>query len=425
VTADPVGEEMGGNAIRAFELARAVAPHAAVTLAAPGQLAGEALGSIAQLSWDPADPRALRPALAAADAVVLTPQGARVRAWARRSRARLVFDLYDPMPLELLELHAGASPARRRLANTLALDHYLAALSDGDHFLCASERQRDLWIGALLAMRRITPTLYSGDPTLRELIEVVPFGVPEERPTGSPGALRERFPVLREGDEVVLWNGGIHAWLDPLTAVRAMPRLLERRPRARLVFMGRAPLPAREQHVARAAHAEAAAVALLDRAVFFNDRWVPYRERAAWLLDADCSISTQLDHVETRFAFRTRLLDSIWAGLPIVCTAGDELADLVTREDLGEVIPAEDAVAAADALDRVLRRGKAGYADALGRVAAAHTWSRVTQPLARLLDKPRSDRYPLGRVGRRLARPGEALRSFAAGGARSIARIVR
>src|ERR687895_351307 len=103
---------MGGNAIRALELARAVAPQAAVTLAAPGH-------------------------------VVLTPQGARVRSWARRSRARLVFDLYDPMPLEVLELHAEASPARRRIANTVALDHYLAALSDGDHFLCASERQRD------------------------------------------------------------------------------------------------------------------------------------------------------------------------------------------------------------------------------------------------------------------------------------------
>jgi glycosyltransferase involved in cell wall biosynthesis len=425
VTADPVGEEMGGNAIRALELARAVAPCAAVTLAAPGRLPGESGDSIGHLAWDPATPGPLRRAIAAADAVVLTPQGARVRSWARRSRARLVFDLYDPMPLEVLELHARASPVRRRVANTVALDHYLAALSDGDHFLCAGERQHDLWIGALLAMRRITPAVYARDPTLRDLIDVVPFGMPDERPTGAPGTLRGRFPALGDGDEIVLWNGGIHPWLDPLTAVRAMPGLLERRPRARLVFMGRAPLPPREQHVARAARAEAGAAGLLDGAVFFNDRWVPYRERATWLLDADCSISTQLDHVETRFAFRTRLLDSIWAGLPVVCTAGDELAELVMREDLGEVIPPEDPAAAADALDRVLRRGRAGYADALDRVAAEHTWSKVALPLKRLIEEPSVDPSRLGRVGRRFARPGEAIRSLAARGARSIARIGR
>src|SRR5918999_843637 len=420
VTADPVGEEMGGNAIRALELARAVAPQAAVTLAAPGRLPGEARDSIGHLAWDPADPRPLRPALAAADDVVLTPQGARVRSWARRSRARLVFDLYDPMPLEVLELHAEASPARRRIANTVALDHYLAALSDGDHFLCASERQRDLWIGALLAMRRISPALYARDPTLRELIDVVPFGTPDQPPERGARAIRERFGALREGDQVVLWNGGIHAWLDPLTAIRAMPELVQRRAGARLIFMGRAPLLPAEQAVARSAQAEAERLALLDRIVFFNDRWVPYRERAAWMLEADCTISTHVDQLETRFAFRTRLLDSFWAGLPVVCTAGDELADRVVREGLGAAIEPSDPVAATRALDQVLGRGKAAYAEALGRAAADLAWSKVARPLARLLAQPPPGRSPLLRMWRRSSQPGEALRSLAARGVQTL-----
>jgi glycosyltransferase involved in cell wall biosynthesis len=426
VTADPVGEEMGGNAIRAFELARAVAPHAAVTLAAPGRLPGEARGSMGHLIWDPADARALRPALAAADAVVLTPQSARVRAWARRSRARLVFDLYDPIPLEILELHAEASSARRRLANAVALDHYLAALSDGDHFICASERQRDLWIGALLAMRRITPALHTGDPALRQLIDVVPFGTPEQAPARGSQGVGDRFAALRESDEIVLWNGGIHAWLDPLTAVRAMPGLVERRPAARLVFMGRAPLLAREQRAARSAQAEAERLGLLDRIVFFNDAWVPYAERAAWLLDAECTISTHLDQVETRFAFRTRLLDSFWARVPVVCTAGDELADRVVRDGLGAVIEPCDPAAATRALDEVLERGKGAYAEALGRVAADLTWSKVALPLVRLLAEPPLRRSPLGRVWRRSSQPGEALRSVAARGVQALrARVPR
>jgi glycosyltransferase involved in cell wall biosynthesis len=425
ITADPIGQEMGGNAIRAFELARALAPRAAVTLGAPGQLPGEARGSVRHVAWHAGDPRPLRAAVGEADVVVLAPQSAEIRSWVRQSRARVVYDLYDPMPFELLELHADAPTVRRRLANTIALDHYLVAVADGDHFICASERQRDLWLGALLAMRRIEPAVYGSDPALRNLIDVVPFGTPEEPPTGLAGALRGRFPALQGGDEIVLWNGGIHAWLDPLTAVRAMSALVERRPHARLVFMGRAPLLHREQQVARAARAEAGRAELLDRIVFFNDRWIPYRERAAWLLDADCTISTHLDNVETRFAFRTRLLDSIWAGLPVVCTGGDELGELVVREDLGAVIPPGDHGAAADALDRVLSRGKREYAAALRRVAGDLTWSRVTLPLLRLVDAPDPPASRLARVRRHAAQPGEAIRSLAVRGARSMTRIVR
>jgi hypothetical protein len=34
-------------------------------------------------------------------------------------------------------------------------------------------------------------------------------------------------------------------------------------------------------------------------------------------------VSTHYEHVETTFAFRTRILDYLWAGLPVVATGGD------------------------------------------------------------------------------------------------------
>ena len=55
-------------------------------------------------------------------------------------------------------------------------------LALGDFFLCASERQRDFWIGALHTAGRINPQTYAADPTLRSLIDVVPFGLPDEPP---------------------------------------------------------------------------------------------------------------------------------------------------------------------------------------------------------------------------------------------------
>src|SRR6185436_9947916 len=57
--------------------------------------------------------------------------------------------------------------------------------------------------------------------------------------------------------------------------------------------------------------------------VFFNEAWVPYERRGDYLLEADLGVSTHFQHVETTFSFRTRILDYLWAGLPIVSTRGD------------------------------------------------------------------------------------------------------
>ena len=61
---------------------------------------------------------------------------------------------------------------------------------------------------------------------------------------------------------------------------------------------------------------------LTDRHVFFNEGWVPYDTRQNFLLDADVGVSTHFDHVEAEFSYRTRVLDYLWAGLPVVMTRG-------------------------------------------------------------------------------------------------------
>ena len=69
------------------------------------------------------------------------------------------------------------------------------ALASGDAFVCAGERQRDLWLGALAAFDRIGLDAYNEDPTLRSVVEVVPFGLADElraTPSGwSRGSCRE------------------------------------------------------------------------------------------------------------------------------------------------------------------------------------------------------------------------------------------
>jgi glycosyltransferase involved in cell wall biosynthesis len=402
ICADPVGERMAGLGIRCWELARALAQApgdtARVTVAHGGGEQGERQG-VQLVAFRPHAPAALRAPIARADAVVAHPQWPLVDRWLARSRARVIVDLYCPETLETLELLGQPRGRRGRLIRAqhtvTTLDRLHAALRTGHNFICASDSQRDLWLGAMLALRLIDPERYDRDPSLRETIELVPFGVPDQPPTpasatgaGAVAGPREAIPELGPHSEIVLWNGGIWRWLDALTAIRAVGALSERRPGVRLVFMGgAADHPAAAASTA-AARALAQQLGLLGSVVHFHETWVPYDQRGAWLAQAACLLSCHVDHLETRFAYRTRLLDGLWAGVPIVCTSGDDLAERVAREQLGEVAPPGDWEGLAAGIEDVLEKGRDAYAPRLRAAAEGQTWSKVSEPLARWIAQP-------------------------------------
>lgn len=410
ISPDAVGERMRGMGIRYTELARVLAPHAEVVVATGDPLGGgEPPPGIPVVGYAPHAPGALRPEIARADAIVAPPQWPLVTSWLRRSGARLIFDLYTPETLETLELFADRRPALRRLMVALTVDRLEDALRSGHHFMCAGEAQRDLYAGALLATRRLTPAAYDRDPSLRALLEVVPFGVPSQPPSPSGGGgLRATFAQIGAGERIVLWNGGLWNWFDAPTAIRAIGMLAGRLPGVRLVFMGTGQGPAGAAAAAEA-RAVAASLGLLGTTVLFNDDWIAYGARAQWLLEADVALVTARDHLETRFAFRTRVLDCFWAGLPVVCTSGDELASRVARDELGAVVAPADPRAVADALEAVLARGRAAYAERLAQAAADHAWEVVAQPLRRWACDP----APPGTASavRAPRRPGQLVRS--------------
>lgn len=393
---DPVGERMGGNAIRASELARALGQAAEVTLAGPGGGSARLAGIGRTVEFDPHDPAVLRPLARAADVILSLPQSPAVTSILHGSGARVVYDLYDPRPLQVLEAFSGRSALTQRYWQTISLDQVLEALAHADFLICATERQRDLWIGALMAQRLISPRVYRADPSLRSLIDVVPFGVPSEPPSVRIPGPRERFPQIPSDGRIVLWNGGLWNWLDPVLAVEAINLVARARSEARLLFMGRPPGDPHQGAAARAARERADELGLLDSVVLFNDDWVPYAERAGWLLQADCALSLHAEHLETRYSFRTRLLDCLWAGLPIVCTDGDELAELVRSADLGAVTAPGDAAAVAAGLLGVLERGRDSFAGPLAAAAERYRWPVVARPLLEYVreDPPRNRRTP-------------------------------
>jgi glycosyltransferase involved in cell wall biosynthesis len=387
ITTDRGRPAMAGHGIRAFELAKSLQPHANVTFAAVESDERPPEG-VDHVPYRLRAPGALRPHVARADAIVAQPPTATVAALIRRADARVVYDLFTPEPIEAMEIHSREPTRLRALELALARDRLLDGLHDAHHLLCAGSRQRDLYLGAMLGEGLISPDAYLADPTFLSRIGTVPFGIPDEPPRATTPGPRETLEGLDADSELLLWNGGIWAWFDAPTAIRAMALLADRRPRARLVFMGRSSATAglRATEEARRVAAE---LRLLGRSVLFHDGWVSsYGERPAWLLQADCIVATDRGHLEARYSFRTRLLDALWAAVPAVCTSGNELADEFERLGLGATVAPGDAEALAAAIETVLDRGRAGYAEAFERAAPPHRWTAVAEPLVRYVTAP-------------------------------------
>ena len=383
LTADVLRPQMAGPAMRAW--------HIADRLAAEHEVRLVTTSPYCEISSDrfvvaAAGAEELAEAEAWSDVMVLQGYVTHHHPVLATSQKIIVFDVYDPLHLETLALTKGATGPVRDDHVRLSVDNLNRQLRRADFLMCASERQRDLYIGQLCALGRANALTYDHDPTLRSLIDVVPFGLPDDRPTHDAPALRGVVPGIGPEDDVLIWAGGVYDWFDPLTLVRAVGRLREKRPSVRLFFMGmQHPNPdVPPMQMATSTRALAEELGLTGEHVFFNDGWVEYAQRQNFLMEATLGVTMHFDSAETRFAFRTRALDYLWVGLPVVTTEGDWFAELVESEGLGLTVPPEDPDALADALDRLL----SDPAMMKAAVRPSLRWSVVLEPLAAFCRQP-------------------------------------
>ena len=220
---DVVAIRMAGPGIRCFELGRSLAADGhqvtlvglgSTDLASPGITVSPELG-----------PTALERMARSHDLVLIEGLALLRYPVLRELDSPLVVDLYDPFPIALLgqEEHLGMREREREYSQ---VRHAVSdLLRVGDYFICASETQRDLWLGSLLAAGRLNPRNWSRDPTFRQLIDVVPFGLPQVPPPVREKDSRLPLAGVEEEDLVLLRGGGIYNWIDPLTLIQAVARV--------------------------------------------------------------------------------------------------------------------------------------------------------------------------------------------------------
>lgn len=395
VTLEPVARSMAGPAIRCLELAKQLSREFQVTLASPVKVAeSEALspeqrGEVKILCG--INKTTLYNEAALCDVLVIQSNVLRPFPKLAALGKYLVVDLYDPYLFTVLVQYQNKGQsglASYRLMHHILASHMVAC----DFSICASERQRDYWLGRYCGLGRLTPDMYAFDHSLRKLIDIVPFGLQGNDPQAKAPGIKGVVDGIGKEDKVILWGGGIWDWFDPLTVIRAVDKIKDRVPQVRLYFMGvKSPNPkVVVMEMAEKAMELSRSLGLTGKYVFFEEGWTPYEKRVDCLLDADIAISAHFDLPETRFSFRTRMLDYLWAGLPILTTCGDDLSNLIEQEGAGFSLPYEDADAMADAMEKILLDEKLADSckTASRRIAAQFTWEKVSLKLMEYCRNP-------------------------------------
>lgn len=232
-----------------------------------------------------------------------------------------------------------------------------------------SHSHQGTFLAALMARMGRAEDLSDAFDLPSKLIEA-PMGCRDDLP--NPESLN---PYLEQGIEgpVFLWGGGIWKWFDTETVLQAFRILAERSSRANLFFIsGRNEATADYAAPLARAVASAGEKGLIGRNVFFNSIRVRPAELGPWLHHCAAGVMGNLPTLESRMCWRTRYLDLLWAGRPLVVSGTDPLSEKMERGNAAIIVPFGDASALATAIERIasdaeLRRGLSEGSAAIGR----------------------------------------------------------
>ena len=387
VSSEPLRKRMAGIGIRYLEMAKGLAREGLeVLLLSPGSDDGSLGLDLGTASVEAA---IFEPSTLAADLVgcsVVVAQGQLANEVIHRVPGLpLVIDLYDPWLIENLHYAAdlGLDPYRNDHAT------WVLQLGSGDFFLCSSDEQRSFYLGFLAALGRVNPQIVAADPTLEGLIGVVPFGQPEELPSHR-AVLGER----KLGERRLLF-GGLYDWYDPWPLLDALERLDWSQA---VLYLVSNPNPGNTpQRLMKAVEEWSRRRGWWQSRVQVVD-WLPFERRFDLLRDVDLLVATHRQSLETRLSMRTRFLDALRVGLPVLTTEGGAVSRLVAEHRAGWVVAQSDPDAIAEALTEIFDHSSESRAELERRtergqeLARGMIWRRALEPLVRFCREPMIDR---------------------------------
>jgi len=329
---EPIGNKLNAMGIRYFEFAKFLGTKYIVKLMAPCSA-----GSIDKFGFDynPYNFKDCVFAVCEADVLIATNPHPLILFIARLFRKKIILDLYDPIIIEKLERVNFLPPKEKNFLYSIFVDWVKLQIRQSDYYICANERQRDLWVGILALLGKLNPVSYSLSKDVKGLISVIPTGVPDDPAVKSENVLRGVIPGISKTDKILLWVGAPSTWYDEKLVIYAMQDIIKVRNDIKLVFICGNP---NNSEILKEDMRLSDSLGLTGKAIYFIKEWIPYNKLANYYLEADLGISLHHYHLETHFSMRNRILGYLWGGLPVIVTAGDSMAELVEQHNCGLVV---------------------------------------------------------------------------------------
>lgn len=364
VSPDVVGKKMAGPGMRYVEVARVLGSEFDTTLAVgvEGSTSLDPIVGVKVASYNHIDQ--LKVLIDECDVLFCQMFDRNVAIYAVEQGKRIVYDFYNALPVETVgaeKISGFTNPADKDREYIELLRYFRFCCQTGSYFVCSNERQRDWWLGFMMANQGLLPSNLD-KREVQDIIGYATFGMEAGEPKQTYHPIKGK--LTDKEDFVLLWAGGIWDWFDAITPITAIAELSQEYPDIKLVFYG---VTHPNKHVGKPKNVDrsidhAKKLGVYQKNVIFLEDWVPANERSNYLLDADVAISSHVESLETRYAFRTRILDHFWAKLPSIVTSGDWFAEYISKHNLGIVTPCKD-VAATKVAIMLLYENKQQYQD--------------------------------------------------------------
>ena len=255
-------------------------------------------------------------------------------------------------------------------------------LKGGDVYSTCGTPQKHATIGQLGLAARLNRTTLG-----YELVHAILPGAPADisPPSGTPAEPIQSIPAEAV---VVLWCGGYNVWTDVDTLFEGLAQAMASDSRIVFLSVGAGVKLGRNDSYERF-QAKIAFSPLRKR--FHLLGWRPAGEVPIYYHRAQLGINLDSQHYETELGTRTRLVEMMRYGLPVVTTLGCELSSLIGREGLGRTFAIGDAATFGRHLAQLAQAS--GERQAMAEKAVQYatnqlSFSETTRPLRAWAQRP-------------------------------------
>lgn len=240
-------------------------------------------------------------------------------------------DFYGDM---LTIIQAACYRAQSDRGMVTSISFLRQVLHTGDAFSVCGQPQKHALVGELAMAGRLSRHNFGF-----ELARVVLPGSPP--PSQPPTMEKSGRPLLSrfgvgEGDFTVLWCGGYNTWTDVDTLFAGLEWAMAQDPRIRYVSVGANTYDAPDNVYARFLDMIASSPF---RERFHMLGWQAWTKIPHYYCESDVGLNIDALHYETIYGTRTRLMEMIAVGLPVITSLGTELSYLL--EDRGVALTFE------------------------------------------------------------------------------------